>query len=485
MSFFDSVFSNIPKMEADRNFKGLVRAYKNEKKQDEVIAAMLRIGEPAISALITMFADRHLRNTAFTMATVMGRESQGSYVSRKLIEALRNPIDWIRAMSAWTLGNFGCVDAIDALILTMNDPFLQARAFAVESLGWIDDPRTVAPLIEAVSREKEDRTFRLFAVNGLGQKKDMRAVEPLVKVLMREKDADIRRSAQIGLDNLDISKQQITEIQKKLEGQANQAVEVSKAALSPTESAEQSETEKMLSEASALAQSGKTQQAMILILKVLEKEPTNSRALDLAATVLMSGGASISQTITKDPLLDDLFAQCAKCGTSWVVNPIYKHTARLLVTNPAGGICPTCGKIFCRNCAAGSGTGLACPNDHRNLNPISEPNGRKREIAPRSNPKKLALAAILRHAPDVPRPAGYIQLILESSCSEALTDKAVISYQLQDKAPEQMGILAFLSIKGKINGWPDYLDTEKYDILYNTLTDGDGGRCTLVKVYYK
>ncbi len=254
----------------------------------------------------------------------------------------------------------------------------------------------------------------------------------------------------------------------------------------PIQTINHPEVQNKLSEANSLGQSGKPQEAMIMILKILEKEPANSSALELAARVLISGGESISKTISQDPLLDSLYAQCAKCGNSWLVDPLYKaFSGRMFITNPAGGKCLKCGKIYCRNCAGHSGIGLTCPDGHSTLDPISEPNGRKRKIAARSSPKKLAQVAILRHAPDVLRPAGYIQLILESSCSEAFTDNAGISYQLQDKAPEQMDILAFLSIKGTINGWPNYLDTDKFDISYNTLTDSDSGKCTLVTVYYK
>jgi len=103
----------------------------------------------------------------------------------------------IRAGAVRVLGLVGKPEAIDALAEAAKDPDQDVRRAAVVALGSIkDDPRAVAPLIDAL---KDSYWFaRSEAANALGQKQDARAVKPLLDTVS-DKDDTVKTSAENAL----------------------------------------------------------------------------------------------------------------------------------------------------------------------------------------------------------------------------------------------------------------------------------------------
>ena len=111
-----------------------------------------------------------------------------------------------------------------------------------------------------------------------------------------------------------------------------------------------------IADALTLSQQGDPETAMINLFQIFDQQQNNQEALDAAHMILANEGDKLKRMTYYDPLLNRFFAQCDQCGASWVVNPLYARVSRIVVSNPAGGKCELCGKIYCRNCAIHSGT---------------------------------------------------------------------------------------------------------------------------------
>ena len=127
-------------------------------------------------------------------------------------------------------------------------------------------------------------------------------------------------------------------------------------------------------------ESGSLNRALRTLRDVLREEPGNEDALFFTAVALNRGmhrstPEQIEHELRVDKTFDPLFAQCAKCGIHWVPDPTYKLMASVTVTNPAGGFCPNCNCIYCRNHFL---DGFRCPDCNGNLEAVKEPNGRRR-----------------------------------------------------------------------------------------------------------
>ena len=495
MSFLSKLLPpNVEKMEMNKDIRGLVKATKTEKK-GEAIQALTRIGEPAIDSIIQLVNDYKLNinETWHVLNRIASIANMKEKVYRRLIFDIENhPSFYVRRMAAFTLGNgsnLGSRESIVPLIKAMGDNDEGVRGFAVQALGVIDDPRTVEPLIQALEfKGDENKPMRINAISALGEKGDKRAIDPLINILID--DPGMRIHAHVGLNKLGLGADQIDKLvangEKFTKGQLRGAPGSDPAGRHIASGKKL--TDNRLQEALNLGQAGDYNTSLTLILQLLEDDPNNSEALNLAQTVLSIGDSNVAQSIRKDPLLDSVFAQCDKCDTSWVVDPTYKDAKRLVITNPAGGQCSRCGKVFCRNCAPSKDGGLICPNlqdENHKLDPVINPNGRtRRYVAPRSRSERIEHVVVFLYPPPPPRLAGYSQIVLESMCSEALIDDARISMQVLEEINTQT-ILVYLNLQGKANGWPDYLDQNKYEILHRDFDGPDGNKGVLVSVYRK
>jgi len=225
--------------------------------------------------------------------------------------------------------------------------------------------------------------------------------------------------------------------------------------------------------------------AMEEILKVLNEYPHNRSALDLAQSILyicMSDNAEqkIPQIIIQDPLLDPVFAQCSQCRAFWPVNPFLKDTDHIVVTHPVGGICGTCGKVFCRRCAVTDGLFLKCPQCQVQLGVIRTPTGRARIPRTVETTKKIVQVCIFKEAPEPPNMRSYVQLVLETLVPEALITKGVGIYAETTRGEANQ----FYAMARTMIAKPQ-LNLEKYDVITQDFTDKDGGRGIVLKVYEK
>jgi len=225
--------------------------------------------------------------------------------------------------------------------------------------------------------------------------------------------------------------------------------------------------------------------AMQEILRVLNEYPHNRRALDLAQSILYlcmgdTAEQRIPQMIIQDPLLDPVFAQCSQCRAFWPVNPSLKDMAHVVVMHPVGGVCETCGKVFCRKCAVTDGLFLKCPQCHVQLGVIRTPMGRTRIPRRVEATRKIVQVCIFKEAPEPPNMRSYVQLVLETLVPEALITKDVGIYAetTQGEANQFYALARTMIVKPE-------LDLEKYDVITQDFTDRDGGRGIVLKVYEK
>src|SRR5579872_5694402 len=82
--------------------------------------------------------------------------------------------------------------------------------------------------------------------------------------------------------------------------------------------------------------------ALAEAIAILDVEPKNGEALDLAVNIFYLCNSAHSQekigpSISEDPLFDGLFNQCNRCHRGWPGNPSHRGVrGQLVITNPAG-----------------------------------------------------------------------------------------------------------------------------------------------------
>ncbi len=72
--------------------------------------------------------------------------------TEELIHQLQAEDEWQRIAAARELGKRRSIDAVPALIQTLDDPSDCVRSWAASALGKIGDPKAVPPLISAMER---------------------------------------------------------------------------------------------------------------------------------------------------------------------------------------------------------------------------------------------------------------------------------------------------------------------------------------------
>jgi HEAT repeat protein/beta-lactamase regulating signal transducer with metallopeptidase domain len=119
-----------------------------------------------------------------------------------LIAALRGDQDpQVRATAAWALGQIEDRSAVPALVEAMtSDRAVEVRRTATWALGQIEDGAAVDGLMRAM--RDADAEVRSTALWALGQIEDRRAV-PALSAALREGDADVRRQAAWALGQIE------------------------------------------------------------------------------------------------------------------------------------------------------------------------------------------------------------------------------------------------------------------------------------------
>lgn len=125
----------------------------NQSVREALATALVKIGEPALPALI---------------------------------EALQtHPHYLVRRAAALILGRIGNLVAVPKLIGALEDPSSDVRARAAIALGWLKDPKAVPPLLQRLAQDIE-AIVRLEAAKALGLIGDTRAVPGLIEALQKD-----------------------------------------------------------------------------------------------------------------------------------------------------------------------------------------------------------------------------------------------------------------------------------------------------------
>jgi hypothetical protein len=105
----------------------------------------------------------------------------------------------VRAKAAWALGEFGCSEAVPALMIALDDKSEAVRGTVVASLEELDDTQAVPALAEALQTETSSKIRRQL-IHTLGELDDERALEALHRAVS-DADAGVRRAAKEVLED--------------------------------------------------------------------------------------------------------------------------------------------------------------------------------------------------------------------------------------------------------------------------------------------
>ncbi|HVP93830.1 MAG TPA: HEAT repeat domain-containing protein [Methanoregulaceae archaeon] len=114
--------------------------------------ALARIGEPAVDPLVSVLDNRN-EDVRWKAAIALGDIGDPRAVE-PLIHLLGDVDPYVRGRAAYALSLIG-QPAVPVLIRVLEQGTAEAKAAAVASLGRINDPRAIAPLIRALGGEDE------------------------------------------------------------------------------------------------------------------------------------------------------------------------------------------------------------------------------------------------------------------------------------------------------------------------------------------
>ena len=211
----------------------LLWSLKNQSRDDheEIIDAMVKIGCPAVDALIGFLREKddQLKQLAISALGKIGEKkavkplisclrdnnlqirvsaagslcNMGEEVVEPLLDALSESRPEVREASAGALGQMGDKRAVEPLIKLLSDKNFTVRKAATWALGRIDDDRTTGPLLSVVS--DENPSVREAAAWALGKKGNTEAVEPMIS-LLRDDNVEVRKAAAGSLGNIGSSR---------------------------------------------------------------------------------------------------------------------------------------------------------------------------------------------------------------------------------------------------------------------------------------
>ena len=207
---------SIPKEDIPVHISGFLREqiellYATDVK--ERIDAVITLGnmgeeaEPAVPFLVSLLSDfegielqgipgrknvnNTVRNEAIAALVKIGKPAVGP-----LIEKLTYKNSGIRKLVAWGLGAIGDNRAVEPLLVVTKDEDAGVRYRAVEALEKFNDPRIVETLLVAL--KDKDSNVRKIAAKMLSEKGDSRIVEPAIAAL-KDEHPDVRYWALEGL----------------------------------------------------------------------------------------------------------------------------------------------------------------------------------------------------------------------------------------------------------------------------------------------
>jgi hypothetical protein len=192
---------------------------------------------------------------------------------------------------------------------------------------------------------------------------------------------------------------------------------------------------------------GRLRSAVDELFKVLDKDPHNSEALELALIIV--GGLRTAQRQAHEPLtpaylldrrLDPIVTVCSHCGKAWIggdplLMPAMQFFQSLIMINsgaPRPMQCYTCGYVLCSECIiARTGDDPLDPQPLSNICPNCGAATLKRPAYPTGRPPQqmarhaelVAQVVIFREGP-IPPDEGFLKRFLEPISPDALSDSA-------------------------------------------------------------
>jgi len=142
------------KADSPANVGSLIEDLKSpdEAKSGRANLALIRVGEPAVPAVLELLQgdDKRLRSTALLTFWGMGEKAKAAVPA--LIAALQDPDPDIRNGAALALANMGpaALEAVPVLITALGDADRRVRQTAVKALGNIGPG--AAPAIPAITK---------------------------------------------------------------------------------------------------------------------------------------------------------------------------------------------------------------------------------------------------------------------------------------------------------------------------------------------
>lgn len=121
--------------------------------QQKAREALVKIGKPAVQALVAALNDRNDQRRV-AAAHALGGIADACAVE-PLIAALRDQVCFVRTAAAVALGEIGDARALDSLSKALKDRAWATRMSTAEALGKIGDTRSVNALKEALSQESD------------------------------------------------------------------------------------------------------------------------------------------------------------------------------------------------------------------------------------------------------------------------------------------------------------------------------------------
>jgi len=158
--------------------------------RDAAIAALLAIGEPAVTTLGVCLSDPVL--TVQELASSVLATIADARVLAPLMAALKSP-DWIvRMHAAKALGRIQNPDAVAPLVPLLQDSVKAVREETSTALAAIGEA-ALSSLLTALTHT--EWLVRLHAVEALGKTRSPEAVNPLLSVLFNDRDRAVREDA--------------------------------------------------------------------------------------------------------------------------------------------------------------------------------------------------------------------------------------------------------------------------------------------------
>jgi|GEM_PF-999844 len=152
--------------------------------RESAVFALARMGKEAVPGLVAALENEE--NSRYWLIVALREILEPSSVNA-LIKTLSDRDEYVRKISAETLGKLMGVAALPDLIKALNDEEDGVRSTAAEALGKLKDTKAVKPLADLLLNDRYGNV-REMAARALGEIGDESAVESLISALKDSKE---------------------------------------------------------------------------------------------------------------------------------------------------------------------------------------------------------------------------------------------------------------------------------------------------------